>query len=233
MALVDGAAVGHVDADPAPRVHIQADIDPGVAGQVRFIGGIKIAADISRRNAQAAADRHHHMRLVLAHAGAGFKGLQGRGRHCGAIFLIADHARHALAKGQKHTEIGTSANGRRHKAPAKLGQPLVGCRQVGGAQEKSRVRHAGRIAEFGDAEGLDVTGRIDQAPAHVVRDLADKGVGADLVAEGVRLLEQFLGRAQAPEMHGLRRPGQRRQPHGLQRIPQGLGIAVVGDVTDV
>jgi hypothetical protein len=50
MALVNEAAVGNVDADPAPVGSVQADVGPGVAGQVGLVGGIKITANVTRRN---------------------------------------------------------------------------------------------------------------------------------------------------------------------------------------
>ena len=76
MALVCQAGVGHVDADPAACGHVQANICPGVAGQVGLVGGIKVTTDVTRRVAKTAADGDHHMGLVLAHALASVEGIQ-------------------------------------------------------------------------------------------------------------------------------------------------------------
>ena len=100
MALINQALVGHVNARPAPLCHIQAHVGPGMAGQIRLVGSIKIAADIARRNSQAAAHRHHHMRLVLAHAGARVKSLQRSGSDVSAMFFIPNSARYTCAKCQ-------------------------------------------------------------------------------------------------------------------------------------
>ena len=75
--------------------------------------------------------------------------------------------------------------------------------------------------------------RVDQAPAHVVGGLAHEGVGVDGVAKGIALDKELFGRAQAPEQHRLRGAGPGREPQRLQRVAQGLGVAVVGGVPDV
>ena len=79
MALVDQAAMRHVNADPAALRHIQTHIDPGIAGQIRLVGDVKVAAHIARWKPQTAADGDHDMRLILVHTDTGFKDLQCRG----------------------------------------------------------------------------------------------------------------------------------------------------------
>lgn len=79
MALVNQAAMRHVNADPAALRHIQTHIDPGIAGQIRLVGGLKIVAHIACWKPQTAANGDYDMRLILARTGTGFEGLQCRG----------------------------------------------------------------------------------------------------------------------------------------------------------
>jgi hypothetical protein len=110
--------MGDVDADPAPVGYAQADISPSVAGQVGFVGSVKITAHIARSNAQAAAHRHHHMRLVLAHAGTGLKGLQCCCADAGAVLFVAHGIGYGLAQGQQLADSGRTGQDRFNKAPA-------------------------------------------------------------------------------------------------------------------
>ena len=89
MALINQAGVRYVNTDPATGRYIQAYISPRVAGQIRFVGSVKITADITRRVAQATAHRHHHVGLVLAHTRACVKSLQCSRGDIAAIFFVA------------------------------------------------------------------------------------------------------------------------------------------------
>ena len=173
------------------------------------------------------------MRLVLAHAGAGLKGLQCGGADAGAVFAVAHSLSHRLAQGQQLPDSARAGQRRLNKAPAEICQPRCGCSQRRGPQKETGVRHVRGIGKLRHAQCVHLPGRIDYAPANIDARLRYKGVRMHAVAVRIVLREQLFGRTQAPEMNRLRGPALRRQPHGLDGVTQRFAVAVVGGVLDV